>query len=59
MHIIGEDVAERLDVTPTRSKVLATQRPKYACRGCAEGVVQAPGPERLVEDGLAGSGPAS
>jgi hypothetical protein len=45
MHVIGEDVAERLDVTPARFKVLVTRRPKYACRGCAEGVVQAPAPE--------------
>jgi transposase len=52
MHVIGEDVAERLDVTPARFKVLLTRRPKYACRGCAEGVVQAPAPERLVEGGI-------
>jgi transposase len=52
MHVIGEDVAERLDVTPARFKVLVTRRPKYACRGCAEGVVQAPAPERLIEGGI-------
>jgi transposase len=52
MHAIGEDVAERLDVTPARFKVVVTRRPKYACRACAEGVVQAPAPERLVEGGL-------
>jgi transposase len=52
MHIIGEDVAERLDVTPARFKVVVTRRPKYACRACAEGVVQAPAPERLVGGGL-------
>ncbi len=52
MRVIGEDVAERLDVTPARFKVVVTRRPKYACRACAEGVVQAPAPERLVEGGL-------
>ena len=31
---------------------MVTRRPKYACRACDEGVVQAPAPERLVEGGL-------
>jgi transposase len=52
LHPIGEDVSERLDVIPAQFQVLVTRRPKYACRRCAEGVVQAPAPERLVAGGL-------
>jgi transposase len=52
LHRIGEDVSERLDVIPAQFRVLVTHRPKYACRGCTEGVVQAPAPARLVTGGL-------
>jgi transposase len=52
MRVIGEDVAERLDVTPARFKVLVTRRPKYACHACQEGVAQATAPPRLVAGGL-------
>jgi transposase len=51
-HRIGEDVSERLDVIPVRLKVIVTRRPKYACRGCAGEVSQAPAPERLIENGI-------
>jgi transposase len=51
-HQIGEDVAKRLDVIPAQLKVIVTRRPKYACRACAGEVVQAPAPERLIENGL-------
>jgi transposase len=52
LHIIGEDVSERLDRIPARLKVIVTRRPKYACRSCTDGVVQAPAPLRLIEGGL-------
>jgi transposase len=52
LHKIGEDVSERLDVIPAQFRVLVTRRPKYACRGCAEGVVQAAAPARLIAGGL-------
>lgn len=52
LHMIGEDVSERLDVIPLQYRVLVTRRPKYACRACTDGVVQAPAPPRLVEGGL-------
>lgn len=52
LHIIGEDVSERLDKVPAKLKVIVTRRPKYACRGCTDGVVQAPAPARLIEGGL-------
>ena len=52
LHRIGEDVAERLDIIPAQIRGLVTRRPKYACRSCEEGVVQAPAPARLIEGGL-------
>ena len=52
LHRIGDDVSERLDIIPAQIRVLVTRRPKYACRSCEEGVVQAPAPSRLIEGGL-------
>jgi transposase len=52
LHVIGEDRAERLDVVPAQYRVLVTRRPKYACRACSDGVVQAPAPPRLILGGL-------
>lgn len=51
-HVIGEDVSERLDVIPAQFRVIVTRRPKYACRTCEDGIVQAPAPARLIEGGL-------
>src|SRR4051794_14473261 len=52
LHRIGEDVSERLDIVPAQVRVLVIRRPKYACRACEDGVVQAPAPARLIEGGL-------
>src|ERR671939_1468311 len=52
LHCIGEDVSERLDIVPAQVRVLVVRRPKYACRACTDGVVQAPAPARLIEGGL-------
>jgi transposase len=52
LHVIGEDVSERLDKVPARLRVIVTRRPKYACRSCTDGVVQAPAPSRLIPGGL-------
>lgn len=52
LHVIAEDVSERLDRIPARLRVIVTRRPRYACRICADGVVQAPAPPRLIEGGL-------
>ena len=51
-HRIGEDVSERLDVIPAQFRVIVTRRPKYACRSCEEGIVQAAAPARLIPGGL-------
>lgn len=52
LHRVGEDVSKRLDVLPVQYRVIATHRPKYACRACEGEVVQAPAPARLIEGGL-------
>lgn len=51
-HVIGEDVSERLDVIPAQFRVIVTRRPKYACRSCENGIVQAPAPARLIPGGM-------
>ena len=53
MHVIGEDVAEMLDVVPAVYQVKVIRRPRYGCRGCESTVVQAPAPERPVTGGIA------
>ena len=52
LHCIGEDTSERLDVIPAQFRVIVTRRPKYACRACTDGVVQASAPARLIPGGL-------
>jgi transposase len=52
LHVIGEDVAERLDIVPATFRVLVTRRPRYGCRGCESAVVQAPAPPRIIESGI-------
>lgn len=52
LHRIGEDKSERLDLVPAQFRVLVTRRPKYACRTCEDGVMQAQAPARLIEGGL-------
>ncbi|SMD13123.1 Transposase [Fulvimarina manganoxydans] len=52
LHVIGEDVAERLDIVPAQFRVLVTRRPRYGCRACEGVVVQAPTPNRLIEGGI-------
>jgi transposase len=53
LHRIGEDVSEVLDVIPAILRVLRTIRPKYGCRACTDGVVQAKVLPRLIEGGMA------
>ena len=52
LHRIGEDISERLDIVPAQLRVIVVRRPKYACRACEDGVVQAPAPPRLIEGGM-------
>lgn len=48
LHRIGEDASEALDWVPAIVRVIRTVRPRYACRNCREGVVQAPAPRRAI-----------
>jgi transposase len=52
LHIMGEDVSERLDVVPASFRVLVTRWPRYGCRSCEAPPVQAPAPARIVEGGM-------
>ena len=52
MAKIGEDRTERLDIVPAQFQVIVTIRPRYACRSCETGVVQALAPAHLIEGGL-------
>ncbi|HTW53531.1 MAG TPA: IS66 family transposase [Stellaceae bacterium] len=53
LHVIGEDRSEQLDIVPAQLRVRVTRRPRYACRACEQGVVQAPAPDRPIDGGLA------
>ncbi|KEO56660.1 hypothetical protein DT23_17740 [Thioclava indica] len=54
LDLICGAVTVRLDAgtsavrIPAQFRVNATRRPKYACRSCTNGVVQAPAPARLM-----------
>ena len=52
LHKIGEDINEVLDVIPAILRVLRIIRPKYGCRSCTDGVVQAKASPRLIESGM-------
>lgn len=45
-------MSERLDIVPVQFRVIVTRRPKYACRSCTDGVVQAPALARLIPGGM-------
>src|SRR3712207_1375485 len=53
LRAIGEDRSEMLDLVPAQLRVKVIRRPRYACRACAEAVVQAPAPERPITGGMA------
>lgn len=53
---IGEDVTEELEYEPAVICVNEYARPKYACRQCEAGVVQAELPGRPIEKGRPGPG---
>jgi transposase len=53
LHKIGEDRTEQLDIVPSQMRVKVTCRPRYACRACEGGVIQAPAPDRPIDGGMA------
>lgn len=56
MRAIGEDVSELLELVPAHFRVQEHHRVKYACGRCKDGVTTAPGPDQLIDKGLAGPG---
>lgn len=52
---IGEDVTEELEYEPAVLRVNEYERPTYACRHCAAGVVQADLPARPIDKGRPGA----
>jgi len=56
MQPFGEDVTEELEYIPAQYFVKEHVRPKYACKSCQQGVVQAALPPRPIEKGIPGPG---
>ncbi len=55
LRLLGEDVAEVLEIVPARFKVVRHVRPKYSYAKC-QTIVQAEAPSRPIAHGLAGPG---
>ncbi len=49
---IGVEVSERINIIPQQVNVIRTERVKYACPCCDQGVRVAPAPLRLIPKGL-------
>jgi transposase len=56
MERIGDDTSELLEFVAAHFQVEEHRRAKYACRRCRRGVKTAPGPNKLIEKGLPGTG---
>lgn len=55
LRLLGQDVAEVLEIVPARFKVIRHVRPKYSCTKC-QTIVQTAAPGRPIARGLAGPG---
>lgn len=53
LHRIGEDRRLQVEYIPHKTKVVATIRPKYACRHCETGIKQKPMPPSLIPKSMA------
>lgn len=53
LHKIGEDRSLQVEYIPHKTKVIATVRPKYACRHCETGVKQQPLPPSPIPKSMA------
>lgn len=53
LHRIGETATEALDIVPAILRVKRTIRPRYACRACEIGIVQAPALARFMDGRMA------
>jgi transposase len=52
LHKISESVKEVFDVIPMQYRVKRIVRPRYGCRECRRGVVQAATPAQVVDGGM-------
>ena len=52
LHKIGESVKEVFDVIPMQYQVKRIVRPRYGCRGCRQGVIQAAAPAQVIDGGM-------
>lgn len=52
LHKIGETVKEAFDVIPMQYRVKRIVRPRYGCRACRQGVLQAPAPAQAIDGGM-------
>ncbi|MEY9604111.1 transposase [Bradyrhizobium japonicum] len=50
--LAGETVKEAFDVVPMQYRVKRIVRPRYGCRGCRQGVMQAPAPAQAIDGGM-------
>ena len=55
LRLLGQDVAEVLEIVPARFKAIRHLRPKYSCSKC-QTITQAAAPSRPIARGLAGPG---
>lgn len=55
LRLLGQDVAEVLEIVPARFKVIRHVRPKYSCSKC-QTITQAASPSRPIARCLAGPG---
>lgn len=56
LHVIGEEISEKLDIVPARATVIEHVRLKYGCRGCEIGVKTAPVPASPIPKSIATPG---
>ena len=56
LHVIGEEISEKLDIVPARATVIEHVRLKYGCRGCETGVKTAPVPASPIPKSIATPG---
>jgi transposase len=52
LHKIGETIKEVLDIVPIQYRVKRIMRPRYGCRRCRQGVLQAAAPAQAIEGGM-------
>jgi transposase len=55
LHEMGDEVTREIERFET-AIVHEIRRRKYACRCCTDGVVTAPGPDRVIDKGILGTG---